>query len=403
MARPTVDRLYLVFRDSASYTESEQYFNYIIQQAKTLVNAHCCCLALFDKISREFYYFKGCGAIKNAGTSYQRIKSGSGIIGWIAKHVQPVRLANARADPRFVKEVDEPGNAQVKSLMAVPMVSRNELIGVLKVANLTNRKNKKAFTLRDQKLLTILATHAALFIDNLRLVEENLSQAKLSDLGHSIASSAHGLKNILNNLDGGAYIVERGVSTKNIGMVNEGWDILKRNSQRMRDMVLDLLLFSRPGAPQYMKTNINKLCRDLYELVYESAREKKIEVILDLDPDVAEVCIDPKGIHRCVLNLIGNAFDACNKKHNYVRIKTRVIEDSGVQISVSDNGRGISKANLEHIFDVFFSTKGARGTGLGLAVTKRIISEHNGTIEVQSSLGKGSTFTITLPRTDKCD
>jgi len=399
MVRPTIDRLYPVFQTSGSFTDIEQYFNYITEQAKTLVSARYGCLALFDKITREFYYFKGCEEIKNAGTSYQRIKPGKGIIGWVAKHVQPVRLKDARADPRFVKEVDEPGNFRVESILAVPMVSRNELIGVLKVVN---QKPRGAFTLRDQKLLTILAAHAALFIDNIRLLEENLSQASLSDLGHGIASSAHGLKNILNNLDGGAYIVERGVSGKNIGMVNEGWDILKRNSQRMRDIVLDMLLFSRPGAPQYNKTDINKLCRDLYELVYENARQKKIEVVLDLDPNVALVCVDPKGIHRCILNLIGNAFDACNKKNNYVRIKTQVIKDDGIKIMVSDNGRGISKANLEHIFDVFFSTKGSRGTGLGLAVTKKIISDHNGTIAVSSKLGKGTTFTIILPKIEAC-
>ena len=109
--------------------------------------------------------------------------------------------------------------------------------------------------------------------------------------------------------------------------------------------------------------------------------------------------MDPKGIYRCLLNLVSNSIYACQEKGGgEISIETSGDREKKLKIAVTDTGTGISKENLEHIFDVFFSTKGSKGTGLGLAVTKQIISEHLGIITVDSEIGKGSKFTITLPK-----
>ena len=140
---------------------------------------------------------------------------------------------------------------------------------------------------------------AAAAIENIRLTEENLNKSLLSHIGENIANSAHGIKNILNNIDGGTFIVERGVLSHKMEMVDKGWDIMKRNSYRLRELVLDMLLFSRPTKPEYIPSDINKICRDVYELIAERAKEEHTGILLDLDNSIGEVCIDPKGIYRC--------------------------------------------------------------------------------------------------------
>jgi signal transduction histidine kinase len=262
-----------------------------------------------------------------------------------------------------------------------------------------NKKTKSKFSKKDEKLLQIFSAQAALVVYNSRLIEENITKKRLSQLGQRIIDSAHGLKNILNNMDGGTYIVERGTLTKNIKEVNKGWDILKRNSNRLRELVLDILFFSRSKKPEYKLIDINLICRDVKELIDQSATENNVEVKLDLDNSIRQFCLDPKGIYRCVLNLVSNAIYACNEKGSgKVSIQTSIDKEENLHINVTDNGIGISKENLKNIFDVFFSTKGSKGTGLGLAVTKKVVNEHLGKIEVESEVGKGSKFSIILPR-----
>ena len=131
----------------------------------------------------------------------------------------------------------------------------------------------------------------------------------------------------------------------------------------------------------------------------ESAKEKNVHISLELQPDIGEVTLDPKGVYRCILNLVSNAVDASDKPEGAVTIATQVVEeDSLLKISVSDNGCGISEEDKGKLFNVFFSTKGSKGTGLGLAVTEKIVSEHGGEIKVASKDGAGTTFTITLSR-----
>ncbi|MEJ2055387.1 MAG: GAF domain-containing sensor histidine kinase, partial [Calditrichaceae bacterium] len=326
-------------------------------------------------------------------------KRGTGIVGWVAENLEAVRIKDVHLDSRFVPTVDEQGGIHVNAMLAVPMLSRSCLMGVITVGN---QRSLKGFTQEHEKILSFIAGISAVHIDNINLFDENKNQIRLSNLGQSIASSAHGLKNILNNMDGGTYIVERGVTAKNMDNVNKGWDILKRNSQRLREIVLDMLLFSRPRKPEFMLSDINKICWDLYELVRENACKRKVEIQLDFDERLDMVCIDPKGIYRCILNLVSNAIDACSRLGGWVKIKTRRLNNNDLQIEISDNGPGISKYNIKHVFDVFYTTKGSHGTGLGLPVTKKIVAEHNGTIDVKSKLKTGTTFIITIPKNSEC-
>ena len=129
---------------------------------------------------------------------------------------------------------------------------------------------------------------------------------------------------------------------------------------------------------------------------------KEIEIIRDLDPHLGEVLLDPKGIHRCLLNMISNAIDACledsvESKHYRVQVITRREGEKKFMFQVSDNGCGIEDEAKAHLFTSFFSTKGSKGTGLGLLITQKIVQEHGGTLSLNSEPGQGSVFTMLLP------
>ena len=121
---------------------------------------------------------------------------------------------------------------------------------------------------------------------------------------------------------------------------------------------------------------------------------------LDLEAQLPWIQADPQGVHRCLLNLLANAIDAIEEDRGEVRLATHVAGES-ILISVEDNGVGVPLEARQQIFEVFYSTKGNRGTGLGLAVTKKIVEEHGGRIAVDSAPGQGSRFTIQLPLPDK--
>lgn len=376
-------------------TDLNDILNAAAETACKLTDAKSVLLALYDSITNELYS-RICGDIKTDTThEFFRFPLGRGIIGWVAQNRETVRIKNAHEDARYDAEIDKRCSQSITSVLSVPMMIMGRLAGVLQVLN---KKSFMPFSPQDEQYLTIFSTQIASVIENSRLIEDNLNKSLLSHLGENIASSAHGIKNILNNIDGGTFIVERGVVSRRMDMVDKGWEIMKRNSYRLRELVLDMLLFSRPTKPEYISSDINKICQDVCELIAEKAREEKTEIILDLDDSIGPVCIDPKGIYRSILNLVSNAIYACSdKKEGIIKISTQVVDRDFFTITVEDNGIGMSKENLNHIFDVFFTTKGSKGTGLGLSVTRKIILEHRGEINVTSRPHKGTVFTITIP------
>jgi len=178
--------------------------------------------------------------------------------------------------------------------------------------------------------------------------------------------------------------------------------MVERNIHKVSDLVLDLLSYSKEREPEYEKYNPNIIADEVCDLMESKAKEYDIDLIRDIDREMGEIYLDPKGMHSCLLNLVSNAIDACvfdldTQKHWHVKVMTRRKNESGVAFEVVDNGCGMDEETQSKIFAEFFSTKGTRGTGLGLLVTQKIVKEHGGTMDVASQPGKGTIFTIRLP------
>jgi PAS domain S-box-containing protein len=246
------------------------------------------------------------------------------------------------------------------------------------------------------------------FVEDLRNVKrlERDKQAsdRLAVVGQTVAGLAHGIKNIIQGLEGGVYVVETAIEDKDSKLMDRGWSMVKNNIHRISDLVKDLLAYSKERRPQYESTDPNILAEEVCTLFEIKANEKSITIERQFDPNLGKmvnVFLDQRGIHTCLSNLVSNAIDACEmaKKKESLKIVVRTSEDNegGVIFEISDNGSGMNDETQRKVFSSFYSTKGNRGTGLGLLVTSKIVAEHGGEIYFESAEGVGTTFTIRLP------
>jgi PAS domain S-box-containing protein len=241
-----------------------------------------------------------------------------------------------------------------------------------------------------------------------RLEKELVKSERLAAVGQTVAGLAHGIKNILHGLKGGSYLVDIGITRDDTEKLKKGWDMIKRNIGRTSNLVMDLLSYSKEREPEYEACEPNIIVNDVYELVKDKAGENHVEIIIEPDDTIGTVIMDPGIIHEVLLNLASNAVDACLfdedlSKRWTVNLKTEKEPGNIIKFDVSDNGAGMNEEVLQKLFTSFFSTKGHRGTGLGLMVTRKLIEEHNGKIEVTSRLDEGTNFTVRLPYTTADD
>ena len=235
-----------------------------------------------------------------------------------------------------------------------------------------------------------------------RLEKELLKSERLAAIGQTVAGLAHGIKNILHGLKGGSYLVDIGIQKDESEKLKKGWDMIKRNIGRTSNLVLDLLSYSKEREPEFETCLPNQIVDDVCALLQDKARENNVKLDKDFDDSIGEVLMDPNSVHEVLLNLMSNAVDAClfdeeTSKNFRVDLKTTHEKDNVIKFEISDNGIGMDEEVIRKLFTSFFSTKGHRGTGLGLMVTRKLIEEHNGSIDVKSKPGKGTTFIVRLP------
>lgn len=206
----------------------------------------------------------------------------------------------------------------------------------------------------------------------------------------------------MHGLKGGSYLVDIGIERDDTEKLKKGWDTIKRNIGRTSNLVMDLLSYSKEREPEYAACAPNEIVGDVCELLKGKAEENNIEIVTDFDEAFGEVIMDAGIVHEIMLNLASNAVDACLFDENVdkswqIKMQTKMEPGHVIKFVVADNGVGMDDEVLQKLFTSFFSTKGHRGTGLGLMVTRKHIEEHKGTIDVASEPGQGTTFTVRLP------
>jgi nitrogen-specific signal transduction histidine kinase len=335
----------------------------------------------------------------------------------VLRERQGILVSDAARDDRFAagKSIIDVG---IREAICVPMKGRHDALGVLYLDTISRPKSparskgsgadeaaysvrgayKPKFTEDHLALAIALAHQAALAIEGTRYYQAMVQAERLAAIGQTIASVSHHIKNILQGLRSGTDILRMGIEGRDDELLGQGWKILDKNQGKIFHLVMDMLSYSKDREPAAEPTDLNELVAEVVELMKPRAVELNVALTTKLAVDLPITSVDREAIHRALLNLLSNALDAVEGRPDAeVRIETMVESDGWILIAVGDNGVGIPGDKLADLFKPFFSTKGARGTGLGLAVSRKTLREHGGDILVKSHPGEGSTFTLRLP------
>jgi signal transduction histidine kinase len=325
------------------------------------------------------------------------------IVDHVLAERQGVLVTDAPHDERFAtgQSIVRFG---IREVICVPMKGRHETLGVLYVdtqtgpRELAKRDTALGKFTEDHLALAIALGHqAALAVEETRYHHALLQAERLAAIGQTIAALSHHIKNILQGLRSGSDILKMGMAEKNDKLIQQGWKTAERNQARIYDLVMDMLSYSKERVPAVEPTVVNSIVKDVVELLQSRAQELNVKLELSLGESVPTILADPEGVHRALLNIAGNALDAVDgRPEPQVTIGTRA-DEAWVRIIVIDNGVGIPPDQVKEIFKPFVSSKGSRGTGLGLPVSRKIFREHGGDIVVQSQVEVGSKFTLRLP------
>lgn len=353
--------------------------------------------------------------------SEEKINISRTILDYVVEHNEGVLTSNAKEDERWDtgQSILQLG---VREAICVPMQGRYEVVGVIYIdTSITPQRiiqqggTANKFNEEHLKLMIAIAHQAALAVEDTYYYKAMVQAERLAAVGQTVATLSHHVKNVLQGIRGGSYLIELGLSdhkkqveseAPNIeklsaaaDMIRKGWGIVDKNQDKISTLVLDMLTFSKERDPDPAPTNINDVVGDVIELMQQRAKDLDVQLAWHPDDRMPVLMFDPEGLHRAVLNIVTNAIDACDLAENaLVDVRTQYLaEEKLLRVLVKDNGSGISPDDLEQIFALFVSKKGGRGTGLGLPVSQKIVKEHGGQIIVESEPGQGSRFTIELP------
>lgn len=391
----------------------------------------------------------------------QRLIISKSILDYVLEHREGVWTSNAQDDERW-DDAESVLSVGIHEAICVPLQGRYGIVGAIYLDTFSQTdgvtREPHRFGEDYLKLMITIAHHTAIAVEDTRYYRGMIQAERLAAIGQTVATLSHHIKNILQGIQGGSYLIQTGLETHKEIFVAKGWKIVERNQNRISALILDMLTFSKERKPELVEENINHVVHEVVDLMRDRAARHNVILVWQLDETVPNSLFDPEAIHHAVLNLVTNAIDAVAEKLEEDRVKedqntnadpsqtvrydepesvffdgSHIFDESDkddgtlidpgnesgsdvtqpcgqidvltqydasknvIRILVKDTGPGLTKEQVAMIFRPFESTKGNRGTGLGLPVCRKIVQEHGGTIHVEQRTPHGCRFIITLP------
>lgn len=395
------------------FTDVRAILQKVLDVAAEALKFEDCSLFLIDRATGQLVLRASRGALRRQ-IGHARYDIGVGLTGWTAQQKKPVRVVDPSNDPRWRGLHQELPSGEIGAFMAVPILSRSGLIGVIRV------QRKKSpykwflndFTDGDQRILSTIAGQLAIALDNVRLVDQLVKTERLAAWGEMSARSAHMIGNRVFAIKGDINEMEhltrsgpidRPEADRLLASIKNGIFLLEEILNEFREFV-------KATQVELVELDINDLVK---EAVKEGFPKRSASVLcLNLAPDLPKVQVDPTKLKRCFGELLENAVnfqpdggdicvstlmaDSRSKKW----LKPSQQSGKYVAIKFEDNGPGIATENKPRIFNPFFTSR-AKGMGLGLSIVKGIVDAHDGAIFETGTPGKGARFTILLPSAKK--
>ncbi|MBD3676705.1 MAG: GAF domain-containing protein [Planctomycetaceae bacterium] len=393
--------LYRITEETVSSSHSlDQILQQVLEEVLNAVGAERGCMLLKNPANDDLEAY----AVHTLGDkSTQQIPVSRTIVDYVQLEKRGVRTSDAQQDQRF-QSGQSILKAGIREAICVPMQGKYDQVGVVYVDTTRNHpahddEYQNHFTEAHLHLLMAVGRQAALTVENHRYQEALIRAERMAAMGEAVAAISHHIKNILQGIRGGVYLIDNGLESSKPEVIRSGWEIVDRNQNRIYNLVQDMLSVSKDREPDYTVNDLSKTVEDAIQIVSQRAEEAGVEIRTELDHETPESRYDVESIHRSILNLLTNALDAVEEvEHGILVVKAGYdAEGDRLYVSVADNGPGIPEDQRQVIFEAFHSTKGGRGTGLGLAVSRKIIHEHDGELIFETKVGQGSRFTLTWP------
>ena len=222
--------------------------------------------------------------------------------------------------------------------------------------------------------------------------------AHLQAIGETVATISHSVKNVLQGLRSGADAVELALRRGDLAMAREGWPIVARNLDRVSWLAMNMLAYAKERPLEVDDADLGQLVREAVDLMRSTAERQRVRLSAEVDDPMPPAPVDANAVHQVLLNLLANAVDAAPAGSGRVTVRCRLDGAAGrFVVEVDDDGPGIPAEQRPRLFEAFASTKGQRGTGLGLAVARSLVTRHGGDVEHEDLRPRGTRMRAWFP------
>lgn len=368
-----------------STLDIEKLLTIILEQATAGTSADRGTVYILDELKGEIWSRVSKGAEKIE----IRLPLGKGIAGYVAQTGEVVNIPDAYSDPRFNPEIDKQSGYRTKNILCAPMRNKDgKTIGVFQLLN----KMDEDFNESDIQYLDALSGYSSLAIENARLAQEMVQSERLSAVGRMAGAIIHDIKNPMATLRVYAQVMKRKAGNEEAaGLADE----MIRQVDRFVNMAQEVLDFSRGTLSSNFQTvKFEEVMDGVLNFISNDLNKHNVQLIRE-DVFKGDVTIDQDKMTRVFYNIASNARDAMPNGGS-LTVKT-FERDTSVVIEFVDTGTGMPEEVKKKIFEPFVTFGKKHGTGLGMAIVKKIVDDHKGTIEIETEMGKGTIIRLRLP------
>ncbi|MDL1891701.1 GAF domain-containing protein [Sphingobacteriales bacterium CHB3] len=383
-----VDKLQLLIEASKtlnSTLDSDELLDAILTAATTSLRADRGTLYLIDPVTHELWS----KVVKGEDVVEIRLSMGKGLAGYVAKTGQTVNIVDAYKDPRFNPEIDKKSGYRTHNVLCMPLRNKDgTIVGVFQLLN----KRGGPFTKEDVDFIDALSVHASIAIQNAQMIKELVQSERLSAIGRMASTIIHDIKNPMATMRIYAQVIKSKTQDSEAAEIA---DLMMKQVDRFVTMTQEVLDFSRGVSELHVEpVELKDVLPAILTFVDHDLSKRGITFVKHFDY-TGTVLMDAEKIMRVFQNIAGNAADAMPEGGTL----TLTIKPKGDKLSFefSDTGQGMTEEIRARVFEPFFTRGKKHGTGLGMAIVKKIVDDHKGSIELDSEPGRGTTVRILLP------